>query len=98
MTSSQVRSRPTWASSSEQSIQSRRRLGKVRRELALVRANIAALEGHLRRERVRIDALQSVMVLLEAKPTGLMALIHDEVLVPNASDANLLTKMNEKKE
>ena len=35
----------------------------------------------------------AVMSLLEAKPSGLMALINEEVLVPNASDANLLFKM-----
>jgi len=57
-------------------------------------------EKECRDEGVACPQLQfadnsAVMVLLEAKPTGLMALIHDEVLVPNASDANLLTKMNE---
>jgi hypothetical protein len=34
-----------------------------------------------------------VMALLELKPTGLMSLINEEVIVPNASDANLLFKM-----
>merc|ERR1719399_1427199 len=35
----------------------------------------------------------AVVSLIETKPTGVLSLINEEVLVPNSSDANLLQKM-----
>ena len=55
-------------------------------------------EAECRAEGVACPTLQfadnsAVMTLMTAKPTGVLSLINEEVLVPNASDANLLQKL-----
>ena len=57
-------------------------------------------EAECRAEGVQCPALEfadnsAVASLLEAKPHGLLSLANEEVLVPNASDANLLQKMSQ---